>query len=89
MERKRRCAIDWIFQWLEWPQIRTYNWLNFEFCRIGVEYTKYHRRGEWELVFIILGIGFRLTTWLTGDSLITEIEEMAKTILDDYDDYAG
>jgi len=85
MRRERRLAIDWYFQWMEWPLISRYNWLNFDFCHIGFEYTKYHRRGEWEFVFIILGVGFRLTTWLTGESLITELEERAKIIISELD----
>ena len=81
VKRKRKWHIDWYFQWIEWPLFKQYSWCNFDFCHIGFEHTRFHRRGEWEFTFIVLGIGATITTWLTGDSLITELEEQAKTVM--------
>lgn len=50
---------SWAFQWPEIFKFGKWNWVNFDFCNVSLEYTWFKGK-HFECVFIILGVGFYL-----------------------------
>lgn len=49
----------WVFQWPEIFKFGQWNWVNFDFCNIGLEISWFGGK-SFEGVFILFGIGFHL-----------------------------
>ena len=47
------------FQWPEIFKFRRWNWINFDFVNVNVEYSWFEGK-SFECVFILLGVGFYL-----------------------------
>jgi len=76
------------FQWPEIFKFRTWNWVNFDFINVNFEYCWFEGK-SFELVFIILGLGFYLN-WYNqawhdhAKSLVKNMKLWRED--DDYDD---
>ena len=76
------------FQWPEIFKFRKWNWVNFDFINVNFEYCWFNGK-SFELVFIILGLGFYLN-WYNqawhdhAKSLVKNMKLCGED--DDYDD---
>ncbi len=80
--------VTWTFQWPEIFKFGKWNWVNFDFCNVGLEFS-WFRGKSFEGVFILFGVGFYLN-WYDKASrdrferqLGMSFEELMKEINDE------